>query len=55
VAATSSSPLGGLVLFYALVALIVAAFVVAISTMRTSRRKVREAERKMRSGPPAAS
>jgi hypothetical protein len=53
VASTSSSPLGGLIYFYSLAAVVSATFVVAISTLRTSRRKVRDAERKLRSEPPS--
>jgi len=47
VAGTSNDALGGLVYIYSVAALIVAAFVVAVSTIRTSRRKVGDAEQKL--------
>jgi len=49
VAETSSGPLGGLPYVYAAIALILAMFVIAISTVRTSRRRIREAERRFKS------
>jgi fatty acid desaturase len=53
VAATSRGPLGGLPYLYSGMALVLATFVVAVSTLRASRRKVREAERKLQSHQPS--
>lgn len=53
VAGTSNDALGGLIYIYSVVAVTLAAFVVAVSTIRTSRRKVRKAERKLQAEQPS--